>query len=488
MELSKIKLNDEQYINFKDEQARNTLEKINSHVIDIKLLGAKGDGATDDTEIIKNVCAVENATIMIPEGTYMVSSFIPLAKNVKIIGNNATIKTNLTNINIFGVNHYNDISGLKFELPYGFSGNVFEISYATLDNDSTINHDLNIHINKISFFFDPAINDLDYKKGSAFLIYADSTIGNNKFQSSGFFGIYIKDIFVKGACESVIKQYVNKTAGDWITGCYYENFNINSAPFFGFLGFRDINNPDANYTDGEMIYFNNWQMQCGNSKNMFAFSYGNKTLYNCMPWDWSYAVDNDKPFAVLYRESFGNPIFVDRTVLNVYDSVKILNLPESENFYKKVLSMCSGFNLLYIPKTTEEYKGKMLRLSKTETQTIEANKETEVSFDYHVFESYALTKEGNGIRVGEGVSKILVNLKLNTYNTGGISLRLYKNGSQLLEKSFADMSYFEHTDILNVTEGDIITVRVQFVNQTVITGFDSNICELFNSFKAIVLA
>lgn len=452
-------------------------------VINIKVLGAMGDGASDDTEVIKNACAIENATIIFPKGTYVISSFIPLAKNVKIIGNNATIKTNLTNINIFGVNYYNDISGLKFELPYGFSGNVFEISYKTLEENTTNNNDLNIHIKNLSFFFDNAINDLDYKKGSAFLIYADSTIENNKYKGTGFFGIYIKDIFVKGACETVIKQYANKTSGDWITGCYYENFNIHSAPFYGFLGTRNSSNlTDTTVWDGEQIYFINWQMQAGNSKNMFFFSWGHKTLKNVMPWDWQYAISTDyKPINFLYRESGDRRLScIDKIIGNMWDVIQVENIPSASEYWAYVPNILNrytnkGSSLL----TSGEFnKGKGIKVANNTAQTITKGKVNTIKFPVQLFndsQSVGFYHTNDTIKIGKGVHKILIKVKLNFwlgYDNETINYYVIRNnenegitGDRIVNGAIRNQKeYVEFIEILDVKEGDELQIGLYNAN------------------------
>lgn len=490
--------------NQNDEKTAEIENRTMYDAVNIKSLGAKGDGVTDDTQVFQRACAVANSVIIIPEGTYLISSFIPLAKNVKIIGNNATIKTEITDINMFGVNHYNDISGLKFELPYGFSGNVFEISYATLDNDSTVNHDLNIHISKIDFFFDIAINELAHKKGSAFLIYADSTIANNKFQSDGFFGIYLKDIFVKGACESVIKQYANKTEGDWITGCYYENFNINSAPFYGFLGTKDSTNlSDNTIWDGEQIYFINWQMQAGNSKNMFFFSWGHKTLKNIMPWDWQYAVSTDyKPINFLYRESSERRLsYIDKVIGNMWDIIQIENIPSESEYWAYVPYILNhyinkGASLL---ATGEYNRGKAIKVANNIDQTITKGKINIIKFPVKLFNdstSVGFYHENNTIKIGKGVHKILLKVKLNFwlgYDNETINYYVIRNneiesitGDRIVNGSVRNhKEYLEITEIIDVKEGDELQIGLYNAN------YDFTLSALgkgYNDFAVVALS
>lgn len=479
-------------------QDENLVAELIYDEINVKQLGAKGDGLTDETLIFKKALSQENTVVIIPDGKYLISDMVYMAKNVKVIGNKATLKVN-TKTNILGINIYNNIKDLNFELPYGYDKEVVEISYRTLDEHTpAINHDLNIHINNLTFFFDPAINDLEYKKGHAFLISADSTIENNKFNSDGFFGVYIKDIYVKGACESVIKQYANKTAGDWITGCYYEDFNINSAPFYGFLGTKDSNDlGNLNYWDGEEIYFTNWQMQAGNSKNMFFFSWGFKTLINIQPWDWAYAISSDyKPINFLYREE-KRPSYIDKLLGNMWDVIQIENIPSESEYWAYVPNILNhyinkGNNLL---STGEHNRGKMIQLTTNTTQEIVAGSRNKVNFPVEVINdarSVGFSHSNNTVKILKGIHRILLHCKLNFWFSSGESITYYvtikkandQNPDVKTGNIYGQKEYLEFTEILQVEEGDEIEIKLYTANNN----FTINaLNEVFNELTIVSL-
>lgn len=104
---------------FKDEKARNEIEKIKEIFVNVKDFGAKGDGETDDTEAIQS--AINSSDIVfIPKGTYKISQTINLKINSKIYGAdmNETILSNETDNYVF-----NYISPIN-TAPYGMKTNL----------------------------------------------------------------------------------------------------------------------------------------------------------------------------------------------------------------------------------------------------------------------------------------------------------------------------------------------------------------------------
>lgn len=77
----------------------DTTKEINylvSREIDIKLLGAKGDGTTDDTEVFEDaldMLSEDGGVLLIPQGTYIIDKILNVPSNVTIKGiGNAIIK------------------------------------------------------------------------------------------------------------------------------------------------------------------------------------------------------------------------------------------------------------------------------------------------------------------------------------------------------------------------------------------------------------
>lgn len=88
--------------------------------INVKWFGAKGDGATDDTEAIQKACDL-NLPVFIPEGTYIVKSTINITNNLKSLG---VIKTTeKQGYNIITINPDNNLNiernNVETDIPYG---------------------------------------------------------------------------------------------------------------------------------------------------------------------------------------------------------------------------------------------------------------------------------------------------------------------------------------------------------------------------------
>ena len=76
------------------------LTLLNKDVINVKQLGVKGDGISDDTLLLQNVLDNFN-NILIPKGTYLLSSLLITRDNINLSGENKT-NTILKNINVSG--------------------------------------------------------------------------------------------------------------------------------------------------------------------------------------------------------------------------------------------------------------------------------------------------------------------------------------------------------------------------------------------------
>lgn len=466
----------------KDAKARNDISKIetnmdNMKIANVKDYGAVGDGVTDDTQAFINALA-NNKNVYVPTGTYLISESITIPLSTKIYGGKGSIiKTNSTTLGIFKLQRRTQIENLTFELPAGYEANVIEISFKTLvGNSDNMNNDLNIRISKLDFMFDLYINHID-KKGNCFLISADESEDGVIYEGKGFYGVYISDIFVKGSCKSVINQYVNNGTSNWITGCYYNNFNIDSAPLYGFLGCKDPENISNEYIDGQMIYFNNWQMQCGMSKNMFLITYGHKYLTNIMPWDWGYAVSSsDKPFNILYRETTYESIYIDYLFGGVYDLISIQNKPENVNFWEYVDTYISSGKNVYVPRNQEIHKGQTLKRGLKNNQSITHGNYNKINFDNNIYNEagtgFALLETSNGFKTGKGVSSILLNVLLNygVPNDNELMIVVVKknNVNEVYRKAIRNQrEYMECTCVLQASPDDEFSIEVYTENSDI---------------------
>lgn len=450
-------------------------ELIITKEINVKQYGAKGDGIADDTNSFKLAMQNEDTSVLVQNGNYLLTDTIVLPKNIEITGNNAYI-INKNNKTLFYVNRRNKINNLKFDLE-NYSTNVFQISFATLDeciND--YDNNANIKINNISFNFNNTQN-----QGNCFLICADSTEETNKYNGTGFWGVFLNNIFIEGMFFSAIKQYVNDAQENWITSCYYENFNISKSGIYGFLGTKDENNLIAsNISDGNFIVFNNWAMQASNqkTKNMFYFTQLGKILNTIKPWDWSaYAMENQLPINVLYRSVINEqPIYIQGLIKTIFHNVQITGSSFEVNGsdYQKYILSCIGHYLNYgDANKVNYYKNKVLKLNMSQNQSIEATTRTTINFDTRKFNTagWALSYNNGIITVNEPIKHIRVNANL-ALSTTPTSCNIYiiKNGNIIENQLYTrNQDCISISSIIEVEQGDTIEIAINTPTATTIS-------------------
>jgi len=85
-ELNKVKLDTGITATAKLSGVARTQAEKNSDTVSVKDFGAKGDGATDDTQALKNALLSGAKNIYVPEGVYCISDTLKVPKNVKLNG------------------------------------------------------------------------------------------------------------------------------------------------------------------------------------------------------------------------------------------------------------------------------------------------------------------------------------------------------------------------------------------------------------------
>lgn len=91
---------------------------LEGRVADVRLYGAKGDGVTDDTEAINAALRSGKSVVFFPEGTYLVSHYLRVASNTKIVGDHAHLKGTGTEYYCFLADGDNNFSIEGFEFSY----------------------------------------------------------------------------------------------------------------------------------------------------------------------------------------------------------------------------------------------------------------------------------------------------------------------------------------------------------------------------------
>ena len=443
-------------------------ELIKTKTINVKQYGAKGDGVTDDTPAFKLAMNNENTSVLVQNGNYLITDTIKLPKNIEIIGKNATL-INKNNKTIFYVNMKNKISGLNLELE-NYSSHVFEISFKTLNKLlEDFENNLNIIINNISFNFN---NSPSTNTGICFLIEADSSITENIYQYPGFWGIFISNIFIEGYFLCAIKQYQNDLQENWINSCFYSNFNITKVGIYGFLGTKDENNlNNSNYSDGDFISFDNWQMQASMSrtKNMFFFTNLGKILNTIKPWDWNvYAMENQLPINILYRSTINRQqIYIQGLLENVFHNVQITNSPyeiDSANYQRYILSVIGHYFDYGEAFNTYYYKNKILKLTLTQQQTISATTRTTINFNNTKFNTagLALSPSNGKVTINENINHLRINCNIGLSNSpASCNIYVIKNGNIIENQLYvANQSCIQINSIIDVQKDDTIEIAL----------------------------
>lgn len=177
-------------------------ELIIEDTMNVRQFGAKGDGTTDDTNSINKAIA-NSKRIIVNEGVYKISRFLP-AENQEFIGvGNAKILTNgLAPQVVF--NNYNTVTNIKFES----ASESLEWNRASIDhrNDVTL-----LNCSFVGFRHQSsAPNAWGIILGNAKRVYIRKCYFDNNTQS---------DIALVNGCEDIVIESCNGT-----------NFHINVEP------------------------------------------------------------------------------------------------------------------------------------------------------------------------------------------------------------------------------------------------------------------
>lgn len=95
-----------------------TLQDRFADMANVKDFGAKGDGVTDDTDAINAALRSGKSVVFFPEGTYLVSHYLRVASNTKIIGDHAHLKGTGTEYYCFLADGDSNFSIEGFEFSY----------------------------------------------------------------------------------------------------------------------------------------------------------------------------------------------------------------------------------------------------------------------------------------------------------------------------------------------------------------------------------
>lgn len=281
-------------------------------MVNLKSLGAKMDGVTDDSDILNQALA-QYAKIFIPDGRiYIGKTIVTNEKNMIVGCGNKTIIRTDKNINLFNIAYGVIMYDFSIELFNGgvdYTSNIFNVNELTLKTipSGTSSADISIH----------DINIDSYIGGVGSSVICTS-ISNNVITSTGsvdgYNNINFYNIFFNGNhsqekhfsffCKNYCKN--NK----WITGLNIKDiFSIGTVWGF-FDGENDIDLNDISVTSNAGMNLYNCQIQhCkAFSKACIYFRSGTKNLTCCTSWDWSYNQLGYK--AYLVNKAFNQKIYM----------------------------------------------------------------------------------------------------------------------------------------------------------------------------------
>ena len=292
--------------------------------------GAKGDGATDDTEAF--IKALDYAdTVSVPNGNYMLTAKILLKQGKTLVGSGKATKlirvSKESDIGDFiGLSAFTTFLDCTIEVREGFNGSAIKVSDDTLTN--VVYHNtpvLNILVNNIYIYFVGKPSD---KHASAIELSI-----KNKVNSGGFFGATFKNIFCNAPPTYNLGYFVRmfaKPQNSWITGCVFDNCIVDASRWMFFMGAEN----DEEYSNAQIlgsistITISNSQSQSKKKVSkgcVYISKYASTISFtNFIPWDWT--IKNDSPIF------FGTPYIIEKSALQTSpDTISSYNIPMSIN-------------------------------------------------------------------------------------------------------------------------------------------------------------
>lgn len=274
--------------------------------INIKMLGAKGDGVNDDTDIIQNAINTYSA-IYIPKGTYKITKPISISKRVRIYGEDkiyTKLKTDI-DISVFNISiSYVSISNLTLEGYYtetlvdlkgvGINVNagstlIENVRVNYFKNSIIANNGLLSRFSKVLCYgFDVAIFTYNNSNNIVFdkcdLTYGNKAVVVGEGRNTDFINGHIENIKTH-AIEVYDEGLVN------IKGSYFESVlgnilyvKLNATPL-KFKGFKECVNFECNsvYNDSTSAIF---KIDCDTVLNIYNNTFTN-TIQNNLVDDTS---------------------------------------------------------------------------------------------------------------------------------------------------------------------------------------------------------
>lgn len=185
----------------------NVAELINSEIVNVKQFGAKGDGATDDTNCVQNALN-KGKTIIFPSGTYEINAVTTLKL------------TDRENIHII-INKDAEIKVITNDSTHYFAFSLLRCSNVLIDGGGKVTGDMDTH------------TGTDGEWGYGFRIYncKKVVIRDIEIQKMWGDGIYVGDYIDGTQCENVLIQrcYIHNNRRQGISICYVNGITVDEC-------------------------------------------------------------------------------------------------------------------------------------------------------------------------------------------------------------------------------------------------------------------
>jgi hypothetical protein len=156
--------------------------------VSVKDFGATGDGVTDDTAAIQaalTAAGANDAAVIFPFGEYLVTSGLNVPANVKIEGNNSTVKTN----SAFNLFTFADGGGISNTILIGsVLAGVYSAASSAIKASGTNNHPAAPTYIAGPIVENCTINNFGYM-GVSLAYVKEAKIKNNKMLNIGYAGV-----------------------------------------------------------------------------------------------------------------------------------------------------------------------------------------------------------------------------------------------------------------------------------------------------------
>ena len=284
-----------------------------------QMFGAKGDGATDDTEAFK--AALEAAgNVFLPEGEYLLSEPLQIAQYKSLTGaGKSTVLIVDSPDDFLKFGGYNVVGNFSVRVrPDRCARSLIRVSNDTL-NGINFGGSSNVHttIENIDIEWECGDDEAENKHRAAVEISCAGEFFNAKGQRQvGFYGVKVSNVYSRAGSTRANVGYGLKgysTNGFWVTGCTATGLDVVGARWTYFSHTSDDDFSNMSETSGiDHLSLVCCQHQATTISKAYVFCRKGQhiNITNSVPWDWSnsngYVPEpyTNHPFCLEYDDLF----------------------------------------------------------------------------------------------------------------------------------------------------------------------------------------